>query len=305
MTPPKEINQQKQSRPVNYLLTFLLVMVTFLIFSILPFWLESSLTGRIVLNDLDNLTRLAELLGKNVLLVYLLVPFVASTAMLISCVQLIHAQKILSVFTTRNTFDWKRFWFSFFLWGLLMSLFLLFAFSKGSVLHWNFHPKEFIVLLLISLVLVPIQTTFEELLFRGFLFQWMDHFQFRGWIIILFTGGLFGLMHYNNPEIDTLGPFVICYYILTGIFLGILARMDEGLELSMGYHAINNLFAALIVTNSWQAFQTDALIMDTSPPTFGWDNYLTLLIVQPLMLFVFSKKYGWKSFTEKLLQKGV
>jgi hypothetical protein len=76
--------------------------------------------------------------------------------------------------------------------------------------------------------------------------------------------------------------------------------MDDGLELSMGYHAVNNLFAALILTNSWQAFQTDALFIDPTPPSFGWDNYVTLLIIQPLMLFVFSKKYNWTTYREKL-----
>lgn len=47
-----------------------------------------------------------------------------------------------------------------------------------------------------------------------------------------------------------------------------MALMDDGLELSMGYHAINNIFAALILTNEWQAFQTDALFYGSCKTNF-------------------------------------
>jgi uncharacterized protein len=92
----------------------------------------------------------------------------------------------------------------------------------------------------------------------------------------------------------------LIYYIGTGLFLGLLTLMDDGLELSMGYHAVNNIFAALILTNDWQAFQTDALYIDHSAPTFGWDSLLTIILVQPLLLLIFSKIYKWKNWKEKL-----
>ena len=71
----------------------------------------------------------------------------------------------------------------------------------------------------------------------------------------------------------------------------------------MGYHAVNNIFASLIVTNDWQAFHTDALFIDSSMPEFGMEHILTLVIIQPLLLFLFSKKYNWKNWKEKLFAK--
>ncbi|MCF6287212.1 MAG: hypothetical protein L3K26_18820 [Candidatus Hydrogenedentes bacterium] len=79
-----------------------------------------------------------------------------------------------------------------------------------------------------------------------------------------------------------------------------MTQMDGGIELSIGYHAVNNIFAALILTNDWQAFQTDALFIDRSPPAFGLESWLTLLLIQPLILFIFAKKYKWKGWKEKL-----
>ena len=87
---------------------------------------------------------------------------------------------------------------------------------------------------------------------------------------------------------------------MNGIFLGLIRLMDGGLELTMGYHAVNNIFAALIVTNNWQSFHTDALFIDKSLPTFGMENILILVLIQPLLLFLFSKRYKWTNWKEKL-----
>jgi hypothetical protein len=76
--------------------------------------------------------------------------------------------------------------------------------------------------------------------------------------------------------------------------------MDDGLELSMGYHAINNLFAAIVVSNEWQVFQTDALFIDHAKPSFGWDAILTISCLQPLLLIYFAKKYRWTNWKAKL-----
>ncbi len=103
-------------------------------------------------------------------------------------------------------------------------------------------------------------------------------------------------MHAFNPEVTTLGYGILVYYFMTAVFLAIMSVMDEGLELSMGYHAANNVFTAIIITNNWQAFQTDAVFIDTSKPSFGFDSIITLIIIQPLLLLVLSKIYKWKNW---------
>jgi membrane protease YdiL (CAAX protease family) len=120
---------------------------------------------------------------------------------------------------------------------------------------------------------------------------------------MIFSGVIFGLMHFSNPEVNVLGFEIITYYILTGIFTNLMAVMDEGLELGIGFHAANNIFGCLIITNNWQVFQTDALWMDMSKPAIGLDLYITLFVFFPLMLFIFSKKYKWKTLKESLLTK--
>jgi hypothetical protein len=51
-----------------------------------------------------------------------------------------------------------------------------------------------------------------------------------------------------------------------------------------------------MITNNWQAFQTDAVFIDTATPTFGIDSILTLVIIQPLFLLLLSKMYKWNNW---------
>ncbi len=84
--------------------------------------------------------------------------------------------------------------------------------------------------------------------------------------------------------------------------MALISHMDDGIELSMGYHAVNNIFASLIVTNDWQAFHTNAMFIDHSEPVFGLESFLTVLVLQPLLILFFSKVYRWHNWKDKILK---
>ena len=120
------------------------------------------------------------------------------------------------------------------------------------------------------------------------------------WLPLLITSLLFGLMHLGNPEVQKLGYGIMIYYIGTGLFLGIISLMDEGLELALGFHAANNLVGALLVTADWTAFQTHSIYKDVSAPGLGWDVLVPILIIYPVLLIIFSRKYGWRNWQKRL-----
>ena len=86
--------------------------------------------------------------------------------------------------------------------------------------------------------------------------------------------------------------------MLVGVFLALVSLFDNGIELALGYHAANNIFAALMVTNNWQAFQTDAVFMDNADPGNGLETIIGVLVILPLIFFIFYKKYKWHSLKE-------
>jgi len=245
-----------------------------------------------------------DLLGKNAYLTFNLFPFIIGLLALIVSIKIVHRRPIKTLFTSREKFDWKRFFTSFIAWGTLMFIMLgISVWIFDAPVTWNFNPATFLMLLIISVFLIPLQTTLEEAFFRGYLIQGTGTVFRRGWISVLFTSILFGLLHMGNPEVKLLGQGILGYYIITGIFLGLITIMDDGLELSIGFHAINNIFGALILTNNWQVFQSDALWMDASPPSFDWSNIASLAICYPLLLFFFARNYRWKTWKEKLFGK--
>ena len=123
------------------------------------------------------------------------------------------------------------------------------------------------------------------------------------WFPLLMTSLIFGGMHWFNPEVAKIGPIILVYYIGTGLFLGIITLMDEGMELALGFHAANNLIGALLVTSDWSAFQTHSIFKDISDPSAGLDVILPVVIIYPILLFIFSKKYNWTNWKEKLTGK--
>jgi hypothetical protein len=123
------------------------------------------------------------------------------------------------------------------------------------------------------------------------------------WVPLVITSVVFGLLHGTNPEVAKLGQVAMVFYIGTGFFYGIVTLMDEGTELALGLHAVNNIVAAFFVTTNWTVFQTDALYIDTSEPSAGWEMFLPVFVLYPIMLVIFSKKYGWTNWQENLTGK--
>jgi membrane protease YdiL (CAAX protease family) len=208
----------------------------------------------------------------------------------------------LRIFTTsRPKIDWSRVFFSFGVWGgitIITTLISYFTNPEDFVIQFN--PEKFAVFLVLALVLIPMQTSFEEYLFRGHMLQGLGLATKTRWVPLLVTSFLFGIMHIANPEVDKMGMIIMFYYIGTGLFLGILTLMDEGLELALGFHAANNLVGALLVTSDWSAFQTHSILKDVSVPSANIQIFIPILIIFPILLYIFSKKYKWSNWNEKL-----
>lgn len=213
----------------------------------------------------------------------------------------IHKQTMLSVTTSRAKVDWSRILFSFTIWSLftIISTAILYYTSPESFVM-NFKLVPFLILVIIGTLMIPIQTSCEEYVFRGYLMQGFGNLAQNKWFPLVMTSSIFGLMHIANPEVTKIGYIVLVYYIGTGFFLGILTLMDEGMELSLGFHAANNLVGALLVTADWSAFQTHSILKDISEPSAGFDVIAPVLIIYPIMLFIFAKKYNWTNWKEKL-----
>lgn len=237
----------------------------------------------------------------NLTLFLVMISFVFAMAGIYFVVKYLHHQTLLSVTTSRSKVDWKRITFSFLIWSLFSIIsFLVLYFQSPEEFVWNFKLIPFLILVVLGTILIPIQTSTEEYVFRGYLMQGFANLARNKWFPLMMTSLIFGSMHILNPEVDKMGYIIMVYYIGTGLFLGIITLMDEGMELALGFHAANNLVGALLVTSDWSVFQTHSIFKDMSEPSAGFDVILPVVIVYPILLFIFSKKYNWTNWKEKL-----
>ena len=245
-----------------------------------------------------------ELLRKiesNLQLLLILIPFLFSFIGFWLIIKKLHNTSLVKIATIRKKIDFNRIIFSFVLWGTLIIFMVLFDyFIYPDDYKWNFKLKEFLIMLPIAFLFIPIQTSLEEFIFRGYLMEGFASLLKNSWMPLIFTSLIFGLLHIYNPEVDKLGHGILIYYIGTGLFLGVLSIMDQGIELSIGFHAANNLVTALLVTSTWTVFQTESILIDVSEPSLFFETVFSLLILYPLFLYFMSRKYNWNNWKEKI-----
>jgi len=259
--------------------------------------LKAYSSKKIILNSSDALNSL----DSNGSLFLIMISFLVAFGGILLVVKYFHQQTLLEITTSRKKIDWKRVFFSFGLWAFFTIITTLIAYyTSPNDMIWNFKPIPFAILFVIASVLIPVQTSVEEFVFRGYLMQGFANLARNKWFPLMMTSIIFGSMHILNPEVSKMGYSILIYYIGTGLFLGIITLMDDGMELALGFHAANNLVTALLVTSDWTAFQTNSIFRDVSEPSSGFQIFIPVFVIFPLLLLVFSKKYNWNNWREKL-----
>ncbi|MGX1825119.1 CPBP family intramembrane glutamic endopeptidase, partial [Heyndrickxia sporothermodurans] len=149
----------------------------------------------------------------------------------------------------------------------------------------DFQFSNFLLLILISLILTPVQTTAEELLFRGFLLQFFAKFTKSPIVLSLIIGGIFGILHFSNPEMENGAFWIGVDYIVTGVILTYVTIKTNSLEATIGAHAANNVFISLFIASN-------NLAVGHLPSLFFTNNneataITTLLSILPSILFMY------------------
>jgi membrane protease YdiL (CAAX protease family) len=179
----------------------------------------------------------------------------------------LHQRSALSLINA-NKIRWKRIVWAMGCFGSIL-LFLELAnwLCNPSLYQFSFNSATFFQFMVISLVLIPFQAAAEELLMRGYYLQGIAWATKRPWIAVIITSVFFGLLHLANPEIEEFGWPFIFGYIFMGIAAGIMTIMDDGTELAIGLHIVNNLYSAIIVSFTSSSLQTNTLffIKDYNP----------------------------------------
>jgi hypothetical protein len=189
------------------------------------------------------------------------VPFILAT---ILAVIILHRRPARTLVTPERRVNWKRLLASFAVWAALAAGMAI----VESLLHpgrYQFtpHPENYAVFAIVAILLVPIQTSSEELFFRGYFLQNVGLKIKNPILLSLLSGILFTLPHLVNPEVAANVLLVPLFYFSFGAFAAFITLRDNGLELALGLHAGNNLFTALFVNATVSALPTPAFFTVT------------------------------------------
>lgn len=245
----------------RYLLALALILGAWLILGSIP------AVGLVIASgtaDLDALNPLA-------LFLVTMVSFVGLLLGLFLAVRGVHGRPLTSLITAEARVNGKRVAQGALVWlGLAFGMALVEAWLYPGRYTWDFEPGPFLTFAGLVVVLVPLQTSAEELLFRGYLLQ-MAGLHWRHPLgLSLLSGVVFMLPHLGNPEVAVNFGLLALYYFAFGTFAAWVTLHDGGLELALGLHAANNLFAALGASYPDSALRTPALFrLDTLDPVFN------------------------------------
>ena len=242
---------------------------------------------------LSNMQHAFSDMDKNIVLFAMLFIFAVMLISLVIFVKLIHGRTWTEVINGTKRVRWSRFFFAFAIYGILALIFFAISFIlEPENMEFSFEPVRFFIMLVITLIFIPMQATAEEFAFRGYIAQGVASWTKSRWWALIIPSVLFGLMHSANPEVFEYGFWVMMpQYIFMGFMFGAMSVLDDGIELAMGVHTINNLMASILVTFDGSALPTYALFKakDVNPA----EDILPLVICGVIILAIFAVKYKW------------
>ena len=208
----------------------------------------------------------------------------------------LHQRPFKTLLTSRRKFDWSRVWTAVIIWLFLtLAIDIIGYLMKPDNYVWAFDAKKWIPLLIAVLIFIPFQTSAEELLMRGYLLQAFGLLLKNPLPAVIITAILFGALHGWNPENAKYGyGIMMAYYIGFGLFMALIAVMDDGLEIPLAVHGINNIYGATMVSYPESALNTPALfqmqVLNANIMFVGW------LVMSLIFFFIMSKKYKWSDW---------
>ncbi|SCG86554.1 CPBP family intramembrane glutamic endopeptidase [Methanobacterium congolense] len=185
------------------------------------------------------------------LLIIVFIAYAISFLLFYLCVRFMHKKKFTSLINTTGKFDWMKLLKGAGIWTALMAaLTFIPLLTTAQDYQITFNPKTFGLLLILSVIAFPLQASFEEIFFRGYLMQAVGLLSKKPVIPLLATSILFALVHFFNGTDLQMSVMMVAGTLVIGLMLGIIVLGENRLETAMGIHIANNMFVALIYNST-------------------------------------------------------
>ena len=229
-------------------------------------------------------------------------PFFLSGVLI--AVTLIHRRHPRTLVTARERIDWRRIGQGFVAWSVpacLIGVLGQYLFYPDTF-SFNFDLATFALFVPLALVFTAIQTTTEELFFRGYVVQGASMISTNRVFLALVAAVVFTLPHLLNPEVSAGGWLTVFsnYFLVPGLLWTVVSLIDGTTELAIGVHFANNIGSILLFNITGSAVTTPALFtVSEYHATYG---ALSVLVAIPIFLAIAYKVFKRDEASEPVSQ---
>ena len=155
-------------------------------------------------------------------------------------------------------------------------------------------PIRFLFLTVFMVLVAWMQTTTEEIIFRGLIVRWVCKnkvgYTKKALIAAVISALLFAICHAPNPEVTSQSGFAIILavfaYAIPGFML-FIANLHFG-NLLPGFiiHLINNFMLFTVISSEVSVATYPTLLIDKTPDNAIWSVVSTLLAYLPVAIYI-------------------
>ena len=204
--------------------------------------------GILIFKQSFNVDLIYQLLEEPTFLIFLVgLSFSISFIFLYLCNRFLHKKEFISLINTKNKVRWNRIAKGAGVWLIIIAAFDLVSYlidPTGFKISFNF--QKFWILAILALIVFPIQASFEEVFFRGYLMQGISLIFKKPIWVLLISALTFSLLHWWNAGTVIMSISIVMSTFIIGLVLGIIVLADNGIEMAMGVHIINNIYVSVI-----------------------------------------------------------
>ncbi len=235
---------------------------------------------------------------------FVMVGFVFFLAGILIAVTLIHRRHPRTLVTARERIDWRRIGQGFVAWSVpvcLIGVLGQYLFYPDSF-SFNFDLATFALFVPLALVFTAIQTTTEELFYRGYIVQGASMISTNRVFLALVAAVVFTLPHLLNPEVSAGGWLTVFsnYFLVPGLLWTVVSLIDGTTELAIGVHFANNIVGFLLFNIAGSAVTTPALF--TVSEFHATYVALSVLVAIPVFLAIAYKVFKRDKASEPVSQ---
>jgi len=214
-------------------------------------------------------------------------------------VSLIHRRYPRTLVTAREQIDWRRIGQGFVAWSVptcLIGVLGQYLFYPDTF-SFNSNLATFALFVPLALVFTAIQTTTEELFFRGYIVQGASMISTNRVFLALVAAVAFTLPHLLNPEASAGGWLTVFsnYFLVPGLLWTVVSLIDGTTELAIGVHFAHNIIGILLFNIAGSALTTPALF--TISEFHATYVALSVLVAVPVFLAIAYGVFKRKALT--------